>query len=76
MLPVEERILLLDEVASTALSSWQIHLLGHERFAEFPEEHRQHPACLGHRNVTNLLSMIGAKTPMSLHLYQRLSGVL
>jgi hypothetical protein len=57
MLSVEERILLLDEVASTARSSWQIHLIGHERFSDFPEEHRQHPAYLGYRNMTNLLSV-------------------
>ena len=57
MLSVEERILLLDEVASTARSSWQILLIGHERFSEFPEEHRQHPAYLGYRNMTNLLSV-------------------
>jgi len=57
MLSVEERILLLDEVASTARSSWQILLIGHERFSNFPEEHRQHPAYLGYCNMTNLLSV-------------------
>lgn len=57
MLSVEERILLLDEVASTARSSWQIHLIGHERFSDFPEEHRQHPAYLGYCNMRNLLSV-------------------
>lgn len=57
MLSVEERILLLDEVASTARSSWQIHLIGHERFSDFPEEHRQNPAYLGYCNMRNLLSV-------------------
>lgn len=57
MLSVEEKILLLDEVASTARSSWQIHLIGHERFSAFPEEHRQNPAYLGYCNMRNLLSV-------------------
>lgn len=57
MLSVEEKIILLDEVASTARSSWQIHLIGHERFSDFPEEHRQHAAYLGYCNMRNLLSV-------------------
>lgn len=57
MLSVEQKILLLDEVASTARSSWQIHLVGHERFSGFPEEHKQHPAYLGYCNIRNILSV-------------------
>lgn len=57
MLSVEEKILLLDEVASSARSSWQIHLIGHERFSNFPKEHDQHPAYLGYCNMRNLLSV-------------------
>lgn len=56
MLSVEEKVLLLDEVAQTARSSWQIHLVAHEIFSEWPVERDQHPAFLGYCNHRNLLS--------------------
>ena len=56
MLSVEEKILLLDEVASTARSSWQIYLAAHVHFSDWPDKHRQVPAYLGYRNLENLLS--------------------
>ncbi len=57
MLSVEEKILLLDEVASTARSSWQIYLAAHEHFSAWPDEYRQNAAYLGYRNLENLLSV-------------------
>ncbi len=56
MLSVKEKLLLLDEVASTARSSWQIHLVAHETFSDWPLEHHSHPAYLGYCNLKNLLS--------------------
>ncbi|MEP3919367.1 hypothetical protein [Ascidiaceihabitans sp.] len=57
MLSIEEKILLLDEVASTARSSWQMYLAAHAHFSTWPDENRQKPAYLGYRNLENLLSV-------------------
>ncbi len=56
MLTVKEKILLLDEVASTARSSWQIYLAIHSHFSSWSDEHHLHPAYFGYRNLENLLS--------------------
>lgn len=57
MLSVKDKILLLDEVASSARSSWQIYLAAHENFADWPLQERSDPAYLGYCNLKNLLSI-------------------
>lgn len=49
--------MLLDEVASTARSSWQIQLAMLDDFAHWPKTYRGHPAYFGYRNMTNILSV-------------------
>ena len=57
MLSVEEKVLLLDEVACTARSSWQIQLAMHDDFISWPNEDRWQPAYMGYCNLRNLLSV-------------------
>lgn len=56
MLTVKERVLLLDEVASTAFGSWQIQIALHDKFSKWPEDDQDHPAYTGYTTMRVLLS--------------------
>ncbi|WP_306141479.1 hypothetical protein [Roseibium sp. MMSF_3412] len=57
MLSVEEKVLLLDEVATSAISSWRILKIAERDFSNWRIEERDHPAYLGYCNLRNLLSV-------------------
>lgn len=56
MLTKNEKVLLLDEVASAARSSWQIYLVALEEFSEYTGALQRDPAYLGFCNIRNLLT--------------------
>lgn len=56
MLSVEEKIWQLDEVVSTAFGSWQIYVTAYNKFNDWPEKRREHPAFSGYETIRNLLS--------------------
>jgi hypothetical protein len=56
LLSNEEKILLIDEVVSTAVASWQIYVEGDKEFSGWPDERQNSPEYRGYHTIKNLLS--------------------
>lgn len=55
-LSIEEKIWLIDEVASTAMASWQIYVEGDKNFSDWPKERQNQPEYCGYTTLKTLLS--------------------
>lgn len=56
MLTTKDKILLLDEVVSTACASWRIYIAGYNKFNDWPEECRGQSAYFGYTTLRAVLS--------------------
>lgn len=57
-----DKIMLLDEVVSTAFASWQLYTAGEDKFSKWPKEWRSRPDYIGYTTLRVLLgnSLINA----------------
>jgi hypothetical protein len=56
LLSAREKIMLLDEVVSTATASWRIYIAADHKFSDWPESRRDNPAYTGYTTIKALLS--------------------